>query len=212
MNTHSAHPDRDISIPLSALEHYAYCPRQAGLIHLDQVWAENTQTVRGDLAHAAVDLPGTVRRRGVHTVRSLPVSSRHYGIHGVCDVVEFHTRRAHPVEYKIGRYRPGAAEIQLAGQALCLQEAGFEVETGSIFSMTERRRHRIPLTDELIDSTVQTITRMYELLVRQQLPAAVNDRRCRGCSLRDDCLPELTHSRGGGDVDLFTIAEEGIFE
>ena len=32
--------DADL-VMISALQHYSYCPRQCGLIHLDQAWDEN---------------------------------------------------------------------------------------------------------------------------------------------------------------------------
>ena len=34
-------------IPLSALQHWAYCPHQCALIHLEQVFEENLFTQRG---------------------------------------------------------------------------------------------------------------------------------------------------------------------
>jgi len=71
-------------VPLSALEHHAYCDRQTALIHVEGVWAENADTVRGDLSHQNVDLPGLTRRAGVTVVRSLPVASETYGLRGVC--------------------------------------------------------------------------------------------------------------------------------
>ena len=39
-------------IPISALQHYLFCPRQCALIHLDQVWAENAFTAEGRLLHS----------------------------------------------------------------------------------------------------------------------------------------------------------------
>jgi hypothetical protein len=47
-----------LSVPISALEHYAYCSRQAALIHVDAYFDSTVDTVRGDLAHAAVDRVG----------------------------------------------------------------------------------------------------------------------------------------------------------
>ena len=35
------------SIPLSALQYYAFCPRQCALIHNEQAWAENFLTAQG---------------------------------------------------------------------------------------------------------------------------------------------------------------------
>lgn len=191
-------------IPLSALEHYAYCHRQTALIHLESVWSDSADTVRGDLSHRLVDLPGITRRAGVAVVRSLPVYSGTHGLRGVCDVVEFTGAVATPVEYKVGRHRPGGpAELQLAGQALCLIEAGFEVPIGHIYSVAERRRHPVTITSTLLIEAVHAADAIRRLLATHQLPPAHNDARCRGCSLRDDCLPEVTHRRGGPSIDLF---------
>ncbi|MDG4788676.1 type I-C CRISPR-associated endonuclease Cas1c [Micromonospora sp. WMMD1102] len=138
-------------VPLSALEHYAYCDRQTALIHVEGVWSESADTVRGDLSHRVVDLPGLTRRAGVTVVRSLPVASEEYGLRGICDVVEFAGQVAAPVEYKVGKYRPdGPAELQLTGQALCLIEAGFEVPVGYVYSVAERRRHAVSITPDLV--------------------------------------------------------------
>jgi CRISPR-associated exonuclease Cas4 len=160
------------------------------------VWSENVQTVRGDLSHTAVDLPGIQRRRGLTVVRSLPVWSHTHGLHGICDVVEFENGSATPVEYKVGRHITGGpAEMQLAGQALCLIEAGLRVDTGYVYSVAERRRHRVDITTELLAHVIDTTAAIRALLTTTVLPTARNDSRCRKCSLRDDCLPELTHGQ-----------------
>jgi CRISPR-associated exonuclease Cas4 len=108
-------PDRR-SVPISALEHYAYCPRQAALIHVDAYFDSNIDTVRGDLAHAAVDRVGIGQdRRRQRVWRSLPVWSDVFGLHGVCDVVQFGTDGPLPVEHKSGVYRSGGpADLQVA--------------------------------------------------------------------------------------------------
>jgi CRISPR-associated exonuclease Cas4 len=191
-------------IPLSALEHYAYCHRQFALIHIEGMWTENADTVRGDLSHRIVDLPGITRRAGVDVVRSLPVASEAYGLRGVCDVVEFIGRTAAPVEYKVGRHRPGGpAELQLGGQALCLIEAGFEVPIGYVYSVAERRRYPVSIDADLVTQVAEAAEAIRVLLDEQRLPAAHDDARCRKCSLREDCLPEVV-ARGESAVDLFT--------
>lgn len=60
-------------VTLSALEHYAYCPRQAGLILLEDGYVDDAATVRGTLLHHRVHEPGEDNRPGVRTLRSLPV-------------------------------------------------------------------------------------------------------------------------------------------
>ncbi|HET8681654.1 MAG TPA: CRISPR-associated protein Cas4 [Micromonosporaceae bacterium] len=192
-------------VPLSALEHYAYCRRQAALIHVENVWTESAETVRGDLSHRAVDLPGIRQKAGMTVVRSLPVWSDVHRLRGVCDIVEITGSTAAPVEYKVGRYLPGGpAELQLGGQALCLAEAGFDVPTGYVYSVAERRRHPVTITAELLQRVVEAAVAVRQILFSQSLPAARNDSRCRRCSLREDCLPEVTDGLGQAAPDLFT--------
>lgn len=191
------------SIPLSALEHVDYCQRQAALIHVEAVWTDSVDTVRGDLLHRNVDIPSLGNRRGVTAVRSLPVRSVRLGLHGVCDLVEIRHRQATPVEYKVGPYRPdGPADLQVAGQAACLIEAGFEVTTGYVYSAADRRRHPVSITIELLDAVGRAADTMRAILAQATLPPARNDRRCRRCSLREDCVPELTDGHAA-HIDLF---------
>ena len=58
-------------IPISALQHYLFCPRQCALIHLEQLWTENVYTAEGrqlhEKAHANIGrlLSLPVRERGL---------------------------------------------------------------------------------------------------------------------------------------------------
>ncbi|MFX0578774.1 CRISPR-associated endonuclease Cas1 [Nocardia nepalensis] len=112
------------SVPISALEHYAYCPRQAVLIWQEAYFESNVDTVRGDLAHEAVDRGGTLTGRvGARIWRSLPVHSDDLAVHGICDTVVRTVRGLIPVEHKSGTYKPGGpADLQVAAQVLCLRE------------------------------------------------------------------------------------------
>jgi CRISPR-associated exonuclease Cas4 len=192
------------SVPLAALEHVAYCRRQAAMIHVEATWSDSVDTVRGDLVHKAVDLPGTRRRRGLTSVRALPVRSMRFGLHGICDLVEIEAGQATPVEYKVGPYRAGPADLQVAGQAVCLTEAGYQVPIGYVYSATDRRRHEVQVTEALIAAMSAAADDIRILLGEDRLPAARNDRHCRRCSLRDDCMPELTNARTSRGPDLFT--------
>ncbi|HXK56282.1 MAG TPA: Dna2/Cas4 domain-containing protein, partial [Gammaproteobacteria bacterium] len=80
----------DDLLPLSALQHFAYCPRQFALIHLEQTWAENLFTAEGQLLHQRVN-DGTTETRGdLHIARSLRLVSQQLGLTGIADLVEFH--------------------------------------------------------------------------------------------------------------------------
>ena len=114
----------DQLIPISALQHWLYCPRQCALIHLEQAWEENRFTAEGKVMHARAHDAPDESRPGVRITRGLPVRSLRLGLSGQCDVVEFHAGgRILPVEYKRGRPKAHRAdEVQLCAQALCLEE------------------------------------------------------------------------------------------
>ena len=50
---------------ISALQHYAICPRQCALIHLEQVWVENMHTAQGSILHEFVHSGNMRSRNGV---------------------------------------------------------------------------------------------------------------------------------------------------
>ena len=122
--------DADL-VMISALQHYSYCPRQCGLIHLDQAWDENLYTLRGRRVHEQVDVPGGETAYGREIERGLPLWSDRLGLIGKADVVEFRDGVPMPVEYKHGPRRQSRHdELQLAAQAVCLEEM-FGVVRGS---------------------------------------------------------------------------------
>lgn len=77
-------------LPLSGLQHFAFCRRQWALIHLEQQWQENILTAEGRLLHSRAHDASLRERRGdLLILRSLPVASHTLGLSGQCDVVEF---------------------------------------------------------------------------------------------------------------------------
>ena len=129
-------------IMISALEHFSYCPRQCGLIHLEQSFDENIYTMRGRDVHENVDVESSKVAAGVRYERALPIWSRRLNLTGKADLVEFHGEVPFPVEYKSGRHRKGSHEaLQLCAQAVCLEEMfGFKVEKGAIYWHASRER------------------------------------------------------------------------
>ncbi|MFZ5731677.1 MAG: CRISPR-associated protein Cas4, partial [Pseudomonadota bacterium] len=119
--------ERDDPIPISALQHAVYCLRQAALIHIERVWAENRFTAEGRVMHDVVHEAGFRRERGVRRVTALPLACQRLNLAGVADLVEFRRgdggETAFPVEFKRGKpKRHRADEVQLCAQALCLEE------------------------------------------------------------------------------------------
>lgn len=186
------------SIALSALQHWIYCPRQCGLIHLEQAFEESIHTARGQAVHRLVDTPGYEIRAGVRVERALPVWSDRHNLNGKADLVEFHPDgTVYPVEFKHGAKRQKLHDdIQLAAQALCLEEMlGHPVPTGAIFHASSHRRREVPITAELKQLVIDTADAIRTMLVSGKLPPPVNDARCRECSLKDICQPEALAQR-----------------
>lgn len=195
---------RDWSIPISALQHQLYCPRQCALIHLEQLWTENTQTAQGRLLHQRVDQPHAGQRRGVRTVTAMPISHPGIGLHGVADVVEFAGRGADapamPVEYKRGRPKPHRAdEVQLCAQALCLEYMlGQQIAAGALFYGETRRRQEVAFDETLRALTLRTVDEVRAMFTVGQTPAATYERkRCDRCSLLAECQPQTLGRPGG---------------
>ena len=181
-------------IPLSALQHYVFCPRQCALIHLDRAWEENLYTLRGRRLHDRADRPESLVREGRRVEYALPLWSDQYGLTGKADVVEFgEDDLPYPIEYKSGRKKTSDADrAQLVGQALCLEEMfDCAIAEGALFYHQSRRREIVLIDAELRESTFQVIAAVRTLLAGDDLPPPCNDSRCRLCSLRDTCLPSL---------------------
>lgn len=184
--------NNDNPIAISALQHYAYCPRQCALIHVEQVFDDNVYTARGHAVHRTVDTPGYEIKAGVRIERALPLWSDRLGLIGKADLVEFHPDgKVFPVEFKHGRKREKIHDdIQLAAQAMCLEEMlHVSIPAGAIYHASSRRRREVSIDAALraaVDSTVAAVREMTEHGI---LPPAVNDERCRACSLKDICQP-----------------------
>lgn len=181
-------------VPLSALEHYLYCPRQCALIHVDGLWRENGATIAGTRAHRRVDTPGGRLERGRRVVRAVPLYSERYGLSGRADAIEIgpHDGAISPVEHKAGTRHGRAADVQLCAQALCLEEMfGCAVNIGWVWYGGPRRREKIEIDAELRTLTLSAVEEIRSTIVSGVLPAPVNDQRCRACQLEPVCLPEV---------------------
>ncbi len=183
----------DDPIPISALQHWAYCPRQCGLIYLEQSFEDNVHTARGQAVHHLVDTPGHEVKASVRVERALPLWSDRLGLIGKADLVEFHPDgTVFPVEFKHGHRRQKMHDdLQLAAQAICLEEMlGRPVPRGAIYHASSRRRREVAITPELrrlVEATADAIRAMF---AAGTLPLPVNDARCRECSLKALCQPE----------------------
>jgi len=191
----------DDYVMLSALQHYAYCPRQCALIHIEQTFDENLYTLRGHRVHEKVNTPEYELIEGIRVDRALPLWSHQHGLTGIADVVEFlEDGTPYPVEYKSGSRKPrDADDIQLCAQAICLEEMFKRpVPVGAIFHHASKRRRVVQLDQVLRSQVIETIHAVRQLLAQGKLPPPVADSRCPDCSLIETCMPhalkDFTHS------------------
>lgn len=193
----TAAPDpatEDALIPLSALQHQLFCPRQCALIHVEGLWAEDSATAAGRVLHERVDGGKPDRRPGVRIVRAMAIRSLALGVAGKADVVELHGTppRPYPVEYKRGRPKAHRAdEVQLAAQAIALEEMfAVTIPEGALYYGTTRRRTVVAIDRELRALTASVAADTKAMIAAGCTPPPIYDpARCDRCSMIDLCQP-----------------------
>lgn len=194
MSTDLPPADEDALIPLSALQHHLFCPRQCALIHVEQQWAEDVATAEGRLLHERVDASRSETRPGIRIARGVALRSLALGVSGRADVVEFIGRppRPFPVEYKRGKPKPHRAdEVQLCAQAICLEEMlATSVPEGALFYGQTRRRVPVCFDAALRCLTAETAAAARANIIAGRTPPPVPMPGCRACSLQSACQPD----------------------
>jgi len=125
-------------------------------------------------------------------------------------VVEFHPDgRIYPVEYKHGRKREKIHDdLQLAAQAMCLEEMTGKVIThGAIYHHSSRRRREVAITQALRDKVEESVNAIRAMMDSGKLPPPVNDARCKECSLKEICQPQAVAERAVQHGLLETLFE-----
>ncbi len=188
--------DSNRIILVSALQHYAYCPRQFALIHIEQAWEDNRYTAEGNLLHERVDSGVSEQRHNICSERGVLLESRQYRLKGKMDLLEIEQGsppRYFPVEYKRGKPKVQDWDrIQLCAQVLCLEEMrDVVIDEGALWYWEVRRREPVAIDDALRQVTQEAIAGAHELLGSCKTPPPHADKkRCRACSLRNLCEPD----------------------
>ena len=201
----------DDYLMLSGLQHFAFCRRQWALIHIEQQWAENERTIDGHIFHkTAHDAEKTEKRGELLITRGLRIRSAELGVSGICDVVEFHKSadgislfsydglwQPYPVEYKKGEPKEFQAdELQLCGQAMCLEEMLLcHIPEGSLFYGERRRRTQVEFTEALRAQVRSMLEEMHDFWKRGYTPKVKAKKSCNACSVRELCVPGLSRAK-----------------
>lgn len=181
-------------MPISALQHHLFCPRQCALIHVEGLWAEDAATAQGRLLHERADSGRGEGRPSGRTARGLALRSFGLGVSGRADVVEFPAGGGAPVpvEYKRGKPKAHRAdEVQLCAQALCLEEMlDRSVPVGFLFYGETRRRMEVAMDEALRTLTARVAAEVRANLRGNRTPLPTLGPHCRRCSLHALCRPE----------------------
>lgn len=187
-------------VPISGLQHFAFCKRQCALIYIEQLWAENHYTAEGRVLHERVHSDQVESRKIKRIENSLEVCSKELDLLGKTDRVEFYQDGSIIlVEYKRGcPKRNHADKIQLCAQALCLEEMlGAHIGQGYLFYGQTKRRQKVIFDTQMREET-KNLAREYSDFIKAGItPEAVYTDTCRHCSLIDLCLPRMFNQ---GDV------------
>jgi CRISPR-associated exonuclease Cas4 len=209
----------DELLPISALQHLAFCERQWALIHLEEAWQDNVLTVEGKQLHEKAHESDSEYKGNVKILRSLRIRSFKLGLVGQADVVEFEeTAPGNPmvriIEYKRGRPKIGHCdEVQICAQAICLEEMlGLTLSEGYFFYGKPRRRHLVVFSTELRQETERLAIRLHELTARRITPKANYGKHCESCSLKDICLPESMERSKRASRYLKSIIDSSLKE
>lgn len=198
----------DDYLMLSGIQHFQFCKRQWGLIHIEQQWAENEATAHGQLLHQKADNPYIKeKRKDVIISRALHVSSIELGLYGILDVVEFHKSNSGVkltgksgkwlpmiVEYKRGKPKKDTRDVvQLVAQIICLEETfGCHIETGYLYYHSVNQKKEVMVTDNLRQEVFDLAKQMHEYYDKKIIEKATYFKNCQLCSLVDLCMPRLS--------------------
>jgi CRISPR-associated exonuclease Cas4 len=222
----------DDLLPISGLQHLAFCERQVALIHIEGLWAENIYTAEGQILHEHVHEEENEALGNLRIARGLRLRSLRLGLVGIADVVEFHRvdvsqdkssvelsgvqGRWQPfiVEYKRGLPKPDRRdEVQLCAQVICLEEMlHVEIASSAFFYGKPRRREDVNLDNSLREETETVAKRLHELVDSGKTPLVAYGEKCQRCSLIDLCLPKISHAKGGVENYLRRAISEGATE
>ncbi|WP_242051553.1 CRISPR-associated protein Cas4 [Nostoc sp. FACHB-280] len=186
------HLSPDEYIPIAALNQYAYCSHRCWRMFCAGEFVDNQYTIEGTTLHDRVHTVGEGQREEIWQIRAIWLKSDQYKLIGKADLIELENGEYYPIEYKRGRKGEwDNDELQVCAQALCLEEmTGKSINTGYIYYAHSHQRQLVEISEELRQSAIATIEAVQMLLFTGAMPKAIKTKRCDGCSLSPQCLPQ----------------------
>jgi len=181
-------------VPIAALNQYSYCPHRCWRMFCLGEFTDNSYTIEGTSLHERVHTLGEGHRQETWQVRAIWLKSDRYRLVGKADLIEEANGHFFPIEYKRGhRGEFNNDELQVCAQALCLEEmTGQAVSYGYLYYAQSHQRQVVEISNSLRQQAIATIEAVRFLLNTGKMPPAIYSKRCQGCSLYQQCLPQAT--------------------
>ncbi len=182
----------DEYIPIAALNQYTYCPHRSWRMFCAGEFVDNHYTIEGTSLHERAHTISEEFRDEIRQIRAIWLKSEKYKLIGKSDLIELQNGEWYPVEYKRGRRGEwDNDELQVCAQALCLEEmTGKTINTGYVYYAHSHQRQLVEITPELRQTVADTIDAIQTLMFTGAMPKAVKTKKCDGCSLFSQCLPQ----------------------
>jgi CRISPR-associated exonuclease Cas4 len=202
-------------LPLSGIQHFAFCPRQWALIHIEQQWVENVRTAEGRIMHERTHNADIKEVYSDNIItRSMFLRSFKLGLFGQADVIEFWSASPEsggihldgfsgywmpkPIEYKRGKPKSDDRDrVQLCAQAVSIEEMmEVKIEEGALYYGETRRREVVIFTEELRILVSSLSYEMHQFFSKGTTPKAKYEKKCLSCSLFEICVPKVINRKG----------------
>ncbi|CBN54054.1 MULTISPECIES: CRISPR-associated protein Cas4 [Kamptonema] len=180
-------------VSIAALNQYSYCPHRCWRMFCAGEFSDNQYTIEGTSLHERVHTMGEINRDETWQVRAIWLKSEKYQLIGKSDLIESAEGKLYPVEYKRGKKGEwDNDELQVCAQALCLEEmTGQTITQGYVYYAQSHQRQLVEISAQLRQSAIATVKTLQILLQTGKMPPAIYSKRCQGCSLKEQCLPQV---------------------
>ena len=175
-------------LPISKINTVVFCPRRYYIEMLLADTRTNYHITEGQTLHERSQREG----------EGIWVWSDELGINGIIDQVKQEQDGWIITEFKKGYLGDHKSDqVQLCALAICYEEQfNVTLPYGYIFYHQTRRRQKVLYTVELREA-VETAVSTMRLLAEQTYYPVITDNpnKCRGCSVKEACQPNLTRKR-----------------
>lgn len=180
-------------VSIAALNQYSYCPHRCWRMFCAGEFSDNQYTIEGTSLHERVHTLGEINRDETWQVRAIWLKSEKYQLIGKSDLIESAEGKLYPVEYKRGKKGEwDNDELQVCAQALCLEEmTGQTITHGYVYYAQSHQRQLVEISEQLRQSAIATVQTLQILLQTGKMPPAIYSKKCQGCSLKEQCLPQV---------------------